>query len=99
MTSPSSAIWLASIPMQHLKRSRGHPMGRLEARAVLAERLENFSLISMALRASDVTKLVDWIENGDFEQVCANAGADPFAVKRQFDKMINRGLTNALSML
>ena len=74
-------------------------MGRLEAMAVLAERLENFSLISMALRASDVTKLVDWIENGDFEQVCANAGADPFAVKRQFDKMINRGLTNALSML
>jgi hypothetical protein len=74
-------------------------MGRLEARAVLAERLENFSLISMALRSSDVSKLVDWFEDGDFERVCRIAEVNSFEVKRQFDKMINRGFDNALSML
>jgi hypothetical protein len=72
---------------------------KLEARAVLAEKLENFSLVSNALISSDVERIVDWIESDGFLRTCADAQVDPMAIQAQFNTMINRGFDNALSML
>jgi hypothetical protein len=73
---------------------------KLEARAVLAERLENFALASMSsIRASDVRRLVDWIESDGFLVTCADAQVDPMAIQAQFNKLVNKGFEQSLSML
>jgi hypothetical protein len=72
---------------------------KLQARAVLAEKLENFALVSNALRSSDVRQLVDWIESDGFLRTCADAQVEPMAIQAQFNKLVNKGFDNALSML
>ncbi len=74
-------------------------MDRLVARAEIAERLRNFATISMAMRASDVAELTDWLKSENFTATCRAAVVDPHAVAREFEKLVSRGLESNLSFL
>ena len=74
-------------------------MHKLEARAVIVERLRNFDLMSPFLTAADVADLVGWIESQDFIETCRAADADPVAVQRQFNGIVNKAFDQSLRSL
>ena len=68
---------------------------RLQAQAVITERLQNLSLLaSVGMRASDATKILTWLESQEFLETCRRAGCDANVMAGKFHKLIDEGNRN-----
>ncbi len=70
------------------------PGPRLQAQAVITERLQSFWLLTGAMSAIDVEQLLEWLGSQEFAETCRLAGADPANVKGKFHKLIDEGNRN-----
>jgi hypothetical protein len=75
----------------HMDNSFETRAARTHARTVIAERLQNFSLTMLRLRASDVKDLYGWIASNEFSATCELAELDPVAVEAKFTELVDRG--------
>ena len=65
---------------------------RLQAQAVIAEKLRFFSLlVSMEMTAMDATKILTWLDSQEFAETCKRAGCDANAVAGEFHYLIEKG--------
>jgi len=67
---------------------------KLLARADIAGRLQNFSMLTGAMTAFDAEKITDWIASHEFTETCLKAEVDASKVTRKFHSLIQKGIEN-----